>query len=539
MDTYTRHPFRLQSRRGDSAPFFPVGQAPNAERFAPAGRQRRPRIAARGLDRENPGYRACGICGTGAQLLFPRGPGRKQGFRDRGEVETIKPTVTITYNDTWCRDDLAYHLPSSRRRWIVRELETTLQQFGEFLLRARLVNEKAAPHCVRWVRRFLARPASTEPLADQVRQFAEELEHSGRWQDWQLRQAQHALQIYFVNFLRRTDWRRQTETVVSSEDQAANPLTAFDELRRRLRTRHYSYRTECSYIDWAKRFFAYLSERQGVPRPRVEPDGVQDYLTHLAVRRRVSASTQNQACCALLFLCREVLRIDLDGLSDIARAKRGSHLPVVLSIPETAALLGAMRGTTWLMAALIYGGGLRVSECCELRIKDLDFDQALIVIRSGKGMKDRSTLLGETCQERLRAQLQKAEAIYRADRNAGLAGVWLSDALERKYPTAGCELGWFCVFPRRTLSTDPRAGIVRRHHLHESVVQKAVKTAAVEARIHKPVSVHTVVVAEGKAANERQQIRNVWASPCSPAMAGGTPGLRPRLRRGFGEARPA
>ena len=154
-----------------------------------------------------------------------------------------------------------------------------------------------------------------------------------------------------------------------------DPLPAVEQLRQRIRTRHYSYRTECSYADWGRRFFAYVSERQQAPHPRVDADNVRDYLTYLAVRQRVSASTQNQALCAILFLCREVLGVNVDGLSVTARAKRGQHLPVVLSVPETAALLAAMRGTTGLMAALIYGGGLRVSECCELRIKDIDFNQ--------------------------------------------------------------------------------------------------------------------------------------------------------------------
>lgn len=151
-----------------------------------------------------------------------------------------------------------------------------------------------------------------------------------------------------------------------------------------------------------------------------------------------------------------------------------------------------MRGTTWLMAALIYGGGLRVSECCELRVKDVDFDQGLVFVRAGKGDKDRSTLLAEVGRDELRAELQRSEALHRADRAAGLAGVWLPEALERNYPNAGRELGWFWVLPSHTLSTDPRAGVVRRHHLSDSVIQKAVKAAAVRAEIHKPVSVHTL-----------------------------------------------
>jgi integron integrase len=151
-----------------------------------------------------------------------------------------------------------------------------------------------------------------------------------------------------------------------------------------------------------------------------------------------------------------------------------------------------MQGTTWLMAALIYGGGLRVSECCELRVKDIDFDQGLVFVRSGKGDRDRSTLLAEAGREELRAQLRRCEAQHRLDRASGLAGVWLPEALERKYVNASRELGWFWVFPSHTLSTDPRAGIVRRHHISDSVIQKAVKSAALKAKIDKPVSVHTL-----------------------------------------------
>lgn len=259
-----------------------------------------------------------------------------------------------------------------------------------------------------------------------------------------------------------------------------------------MRTRHYSYRTERSYADWVRRFLDYLAQQQGVLQPRVASESVRDYLTHLAVRQGVSASTQNQAFCTILFLCREVLEVDVAGVSRSVRAKRGEHLPVVLSMPETASLLGAMRGTARLMAGLIYGGGLRVSECCQLRIKDIDFAQGLVFVRGGKGGKDRSTLLAEAGRDELRVNMRQSEALYRADRASGLAGVWMPEALERKYPAAGREPGWFWVFPSLTLSTDPRAGVVRRHHISDSVVQKAVKSAAREARIHKPVSVHTL-----------------------------------------------
>jgi integron integrase len=164
----------------------------------------------------------------------------------------------------------------------------------------------------------------------------------------------------------------------------------------------------------------------------------------------------------------------------------------VLSVPEAAALLGMLRGRAWLMAALIYGGGLRVSECCELRVKDVSVDQGLLFVRQGKGDKDRTTLLAETARDALSAQIRAVRTCYESDRKAGVAGVWLPDALARKYPHAGRDFGWFWVFPSQTLSTDPRAGIVRRHHVHESVIQKAVKAAAVAAGIQKPVSVHTL-----------------------------------------------
>jgi integron integrase len=373
----------------------------------------------------------------------------------------------------------------------MRELETSLQQFGEFLLKARLVAERAAPYCVRWVRRFLQRAASDEPLADQVRRFCEDLERDD-CPEWQVRQAEQALRLYFVNFLQRTDWHRRPAGTVVDEHGRTRPLPALEQLRLRIRTRHYSYRTEVSYVDWVRRFLAYLGERNGGADPCVDSASVRDYLTHLAVRRRVSASTQNQAMCALLFLCREVLGVNLEDLSLTVKAKRGIHLPVVLSVPETIALLAAMRGTPGLMAALIYGGGLRVSECCELRVKDLDFDQGLVFVRAGKGNKDRSTLLAEAGRDELRTHLRSSESLYRTDRAAGLAGVWLPDALDRKYPNAGREQGWFWVFPSRTLSTDPRAGVVRRHHMSDSVIQKAVKAAALDAKIHKPVSVHTL-----------------------------------------------
>jgi hypothetical protein len=203
----------------------------------------------------------------------------------------------------------------------MRELEVSLQQFGEFVLRNQLVRQAAAPYFVRWVRRFLSRPASDEPLADQVRRFCENIERGGSLEDWQVRQAEQALRIYFVNFLQRTDWHRRPASTVVDEQGAASPLAALEQLRLRVRTRHYSYRTECTYADWVRRFFDYLAEQQGVPHPRVDSESVRNDLTHLAVRQGVSASTQNQAYSAILFLCREVLGITVEGGWDSRHAR--------------------------------------------------------------------------------------------------------------------------------------------------------------------------------------------------------------------------
>jgi integron integrase len=373
----------------------------------------------------------------------------------------------------------------------VRELETSLQRFAEFILNARLARPNAAPYLVRWVRRFLDSPASPLPLADRVRLFCESLEHDQRIADWQVRQAHQALRIYFINFLQQSDWNDPVKADAAVDGRIA-PAAALEMVRTRIRVRHYSYRTEQTYIDWTRRCFEYAAKRQNSSEPTITANDIRDFLTHLAVQRHVSASSQNQAYCALLFLSREVLGINVDDIAPSVRAKRGPRLPVVLSFPETAALLAAMTGTPRLMAGLIYGGGLRVSECCELRIKDIDFDQGLLTVRSGKGDKDRTTLLPDAGREALRVQIREAADLHSADRRAGVAGVWMPDALDRKYPKAAQDLAWFWVFPSRHLSTDPRAGVVRRHHISDSVVQKAVKAAVTAAHIHKPASVHTL-----------------------------------------------
>ena len=221
-------------------------------------------------------------------------------------------------------------------------------------------------------------------------------------------------------------------------------------------------------------------------------DCIKDFLAYLATRRNVAASTQNQAFGALLFLCREILHLEIGDLDHAVRAKRGSKLPVVLTVVEVQKVLESMEGTARLMAEIIYGGGLRVMECCRLRVKDLDFDNNLVFVREGKGDKDRSTLMAESVKEPLRKHLERVKELHEEDLAAGAGDVWLPHALAIKYPKAGTAWGWQYVFPSAKLSPDPRGGKIRRYHASDGFLQTAVRTAVQEAGIVKPASVHTL-----------------------------------------------
>ena len=373
-----------------------------------------------------------------------------------------------------------------------------LGRFAEYLLKQRLVPEKQAPFYVSWVRKFLARRVTTPvaQLEERIAAYLDDLTAQGTHPDWQMTQAERAVRLYFVNFKADADAATPVvPTLTPNPDGSHNRTGTIEAVRTRLRVLHYSYSTEKTYLDWVGRFFAYLRETghttagDGV---RLEPDRVRDFLAYLATRRDVAASTQNQAFNALLFLFREVLRVDLGDLSQGVRAKRGTRLPVVLTVAETAAVLGHLQGTARLMAGTLYGGGLRVMECCRLRVKDLDFDNNLIFVRAGKGDKDRSTLLAETVKPGLREHLARVKALHEQDLAAGVGEVWLPGALASKYPKAPREWGWQYVFPSKQLSTDPRTGKVRRHHVTDIVLQKAVRKAVQDAGICKRASVHTL-----------------------------------------------
>jgi integron integrase len=219
---------------------------------------------------------------------------------------------------------------------------------------------------------------------------------------------------------------------------------------------------------------------------------VTQFLTMLANERRVSVSTQNQALSALLFLYRDVLGVNLPWLTALQRPSRPPRIPSVLTQSEVAALLGAMEGVTGLLARLLYGTGMRLMEGLRLRVKDLAFERQVLVVRQGKGDKDRVVMLPQSLREGLRAQLAQARALWEHDRAAGAPGVDVPDALAVKYPDLGCRRGWFWVFPAPRASVDPRSGVERRHHLYEERLQRAIKLAAAAAQTAKPVSVHTL-----------------------------------------------
>jgi integron integrase len=275
----------------------------------------------------------------------------------------------------------------------------------------------------------------------------------------------------------------------SPQPNASSPPRLLDRVRLCLRTRHYSGRTEKAYVGWVRRFVLFHGKRHPDQMGAAEVAG---YLAHLATAGRVSASTQNQAFSALLFLYREVLGRELAGLENTPRAKRPQRLPVVLSPGEVASVLQRVRGTPGLMCSLMYGAGLRVLECCRLRVKDVDFSRGEIVVHDGKGRKDRVTMLPGRLAEPLRAQLARVRAQHDADLAGNAGYVALPDALARKYPAASREWAWQWVFPASRLYLDAATGQRRRHHVHETVVQREFAAAVRAADISKPATCHTL-----------------------------------------------
>ncbi|KQZ78354.1 integrase [Rhodanobacter sp. Root561] len=262
-----------------------------------------------------------------------------------------------------------------------------------------------------------------------------------------------------------------------------------DEVRRVLRLKHYSIRTEEVYVGWIRRFILANGKRH--PREMGEAE-VEAFLSALAVQGKVAAATQNQALAALLFLYKQVLNIELPWMEGVVRAKRPQRVPVVLSRDEVTRVLARMDGRPWLLASLLYGTGMRLMEVLRLRIKDVDFARNEIAVRDGKGGKDRHTMLPRSLAEPLLREMERARLLHEADLASGFGAVWLPQALARKYPGAPREIGWQYVFPAAERSIDPMDGIERRHHFGDAVLSRALKAACRAVGIAKPVSAHTL-----------------------------------------------
>jgi integron integrase len=293
-------------------------------------------------------------------------------------------------------------------------------------------------------------------------------------------------------WLRRPDTLTDPEKATPAKGPPPSPAACHavtERMRRTIRERHYSRRTEKSYTGWARRFFAF--HRYADPTRLGAPE-VRAYLTHLAVHRHVSASTQNQAFSALLFLFRDVLGRKLEDLDDTPRAKGPVRLPVILSRAEVRAVTARLPGRLWLVGSLMYGAGLRLQECLALRVKDLDFDRRVLVVRNGKGRKDRETVLPRGLMEPLRRHLDRVRAEHAKEIADGRGGVTLPEALGRKYPRAAWELGWQWVFPAGRDYVDQENGTLLRHHLHATAVQRAFHVAVKEAGLTKAATSHSL-----------------------------------------------
>jgi len=326
-----------------------------------------------------------------------------------------------------------------------------------------------------------------------VRKFLNHLRAQKDIAGWQVQQAEQALRLYIEHFLKGNISALYLDSSQKGQTHSNLPQI-LSKMREALRIKHYSYKMERSYIDWAKRFYNYVLniKKKDIHAHALDSSDVRDFLSHLAVKQRVSSSTQNQAFNALLFLFRDVLKIELSGLGKTVRAKRGLRLPVVLTVEEAQELFKYVEGKSLLILQLLYGSGLRLMELARLRVKDIDFNAKLIFVRAGKQDKNRSTMLPECVRDKLHSHLQKVKSLHEKDLEAGYGEVYLPDALERKYPNAAKDWCWQYVFPAANLSVDPRSGKIRRHHIGEKSIQNAVRNAVRKAGITKHITVHTL-----------------------------------------------
>jgi integron integrase len=371
-----------------------------------------------------------------------------------------------------------------------------LPEFQKFIVQRKLAPENQIPFYAQWVSKFLrfSNTRQDKPLDLRIKMFLDNLKQDKKLQDWQFTQADNAIKLYIHHFLSNNTSALSPATETAAEKKFPDSKTVQEKIREILRIKHYAYSTERTYIDWFLRFYAYLTDAKNKDWETLGADeaDVRDFLGHLAIKQRVSSSTQNQAFNALLFLFREVLKIDLHDLSKTVRAKRGPKLPAVLTQNEVRSLLKQLTGRELLLVHILYGTGMRLMEVARLRVQDIDFGLNSIIVRAGKGDKDRMTVLPDAVKNKLQEHLAAIKEIHEQDLAKGFGEVYLPEALERKYPKAAGEWRWQYVFPAATLSVDPRSGKVRRHHISPSSIQKAVADAVRKAGIPKHATVHTL-----------------------------------------------
>ena len=362
-----------------------------------------------------------------------------------------------------------------------------LNDFKTYLAQTAHIPDKYIPHYIRWVTqayRFVQKNWN-EPLSlEQIKMYLNDI--SAKYEDWQINQAKSALRHY-TYFLKKMNQEDDLTEVTAPSKEPWDQFIQKTVTALRLKQRAFS--TEKTYLRWIRSFRYFLNDKNPYD---LTAEDLQFFLSHLAVDLNVAPNTQNQALNALIFFFRYGLEKNIENMLDAVRARKKQKLPVVLTKDEIHAVFEHMPPNHRLMAKVIYGGGLRLMECLRLRVKDVDFKQEIIWVRSGKGDKDRNTLLPASIKEELQNHLKIVRKLYEQDRQKNIPGVELPHLLNKKYPNAPTEWQWYWFFPSRYLSVDPRSNTIRRHHVHPGSLQKAFKTALRRAEVAKHASIHTL-----------------------------------------------